>query len=124
MRGLSWKEKNMNAHKGATEAQIEALNKFIAVAQTKVDEYNAQYSHKDGKPSILRAQFGRKYVKVMQFDDFYVDGRTYCYVDLATGSILKPAGRYGIQDKIERGNIYRADNGASGVNWFGAVYVR
>ena len=114
----------MNASKQATEAQIEALNEFMKVAQAKVDEYDAQFSYKAGKPTVLRAQFGRKYVKVMKFDEYYVDGCTYCYIDIATGAILKPAGRHGIQDKIERGNIFRADNGASGVDWFGAVYVR
>jgi hypothetical protein len=113
----------MNAHKGATEAQIEALNKFMEAAQTKVDQYEANLGYKK-RPSKLFANFGRKYVKVMKDDSSYGEPTDYCYVNLATGSIYKSAGRYGIQDKIERGNIFRADNGASGVTWFGAAYIR
>lgn len=113
----------MNASKQATEAQIEALNKFMEAAQTKVDEYEATLGYKK-RPSKLFLNFGRKYIKVMKDNDTYPHPTDYCYVNLATGSIYKSAGRHGIQDKIERGNIYAPDHGARGVDWFGAVYVR
>jgi hypothetical protein len=107
----------------ATEAQMEALNKFLAVAQAKVSEHEADQTWRE-RPSTLSAEFGRKFVKVMKDDQSYPHKTCYCYVDLATGSIYKTSGRHGIQDKIERGNIYAADNGSSGVDWFGAVYIR
>jgi hypothetical protein len=59
----------------------------------------------------------------MNGDRFSTEERVYCYVDRTTGAIYKAAGRHGVQDKRERGNIFSDQNGAEGVTWFGAKYV-
>lgn len=51
------------------------------------------------------------------------DGSAYCFVDYATGNILKTDG-WSRPAKHPRGSIYAEDNGASAVGPYGANYLR
>lgn len=109
----------------------EAMEPFLAGAQQKIDEYNAQYEHIER--SWLEVEKGRRYAKVILYskDRDRADGtvrqphrdHTYCFVDMDSGNILKAGGPSGPQDQHPRGNIFAPDHGVSGVNWFGAVYA-
>ena len=51
------------------------------------------------------------------------DRSVYCFVDTTNGDVLKADG-WKKPAKHARGNIFNADNGLGGVNWFGGVYLR
>lgn len=104
-----------------------ALDKFATAAEAVIAKYESQYDHIVG--SSIMGKVGQTMVKIIKTqtskhgDRYEVEERTYCYVDRTTGAIYKAAGRHGVQDKRERGNIFSAQNGAEGVTWFGAKYV-
>jgi hypothetical protein len=51
------------------------------------------------------------------------DGSAYCFIDFATGDVLKCAG-YNAPAKHARGNIYDAANGLASIGPYGPAYLR
>lgn len=81
---------------------------------------------------IVQAQWGKKNVRLVTkragaaVDGGYDHASAYCFVEIATGNILKPAG-WKAPAKHARGNILKGDasnwwNGALGR--YGAAYLR
>lgn len=107
----------------STETTFEsALTAFVAAAQAKVD------AHLTG--GVMGRKLvtvpGTKYVRVVAKDVWQGEvreesGSAYCFVEKATGNVLKAAS-FAKPAKGVRSNIYAADHGASGVTPHGAVY--
>ncbi|AUZ95007.1 hypothetical protein FDI40_gp225 [Agrobacterium phage Atu_ph07] len=69
----------------------------------------------------LQTERGRKNVKVIS--ESYGQRSVYCFVEIATGHILKAAS-WKAPAKGVRGSIYSDDKGLSAVTEYGAVYAR
>ena len=91
-----------------------AFDQFLKAAQAKVNK-----SYKEGS-NILTAEEGSKRIRVVKN---YCGKSVYCFVDKATGDILKAAS-WSVPAKGKRGSIYDADHGASAVNEYGTNYAR
>lgn len=104
----------------------DALQLFLAAAQSKVDARFAGSKHQGGK---LVAEERPKYIRVVCKDvwDGVVQersGSAYCFIDRERGQVWKPAGAKGPERKNPRSCIYDADHGASGVTGYGTTYLR
>ena len=91
-----------------------AFEQFLKAAQAKVNEVYCSGSN------ILTTEEGSKRIRVVSN---YYGKSVYCFVDKATGDILKAAS-WSVPAKGKRGSIYDPDHGASAVNEYGANYVR
>jgi len=101
-----------------------ALTAFVAAAQAKVDAHLGDNPVIGRKLEIIE---GQKYVRVVAKDVHNGEvvresGSAYCFVEKATGNVLKAAS-YKAPAKGIRSNIYSRDCGASGVTPFGTVYL-
>lgn len=96
-----------------TVAQIET---FVSQVQEKVSALHAK-SGCNWEVKI-EVEFGKKYARIIKSD--FGSRSAYCFVDMATGDILKAAG-WKAPAKGIRGNIR---NGAADVTQYGAVYLR
>jgi hypothetical protein len=95
-----------------TDAQ---LQKFCDDVLAMRREYNCKHGYGDaGSMTFTR---GGKYARIIKEDEQH---SVFCFVDLATGSILKAAG-WNAPAKGARGHI---DNGARDVGPYGAAYKR
>ena len=57
------------------------------------ENYNLRYPNSSA-PVKFRMEFGRKYIKVIQQDDYegdYRDGSVHAFIDKKTGEVYKPA---------------------------------
>lgn len=100
-----------------TEIQI---NEFLGAVNAKLA---AHYG--DSKFSaVVSAQPGKKYIRIVRHDVFEgvtrEGGSAFCFVDAATGAILKAAS-WKAPAKHARGNIA---NGAADLSAYGAIYLR
>jgi len=111
-----------------------ALTKFIAAAQAKVDARFAD-SLPDMPPYMppsqgikLEAEINRKYVRVVEHQIYdgvqRKGGSVYCFIDRTNGNVLKAASWAAPEKRNVRSNIFAPDHGASGVDGYGAVYLR
>lgn len=89
-----------------------ALDKFAA-ALTSAKAAHMAIHFPNLTPETYSAKAGKKYAKVT------TDRSVFCFVDLATGDILKAAG-YNAPAKGARGHI---SNGAADVTPYGPVYL-
>lgn len=98
-----------------------ALSTFLAGAQEKV---NKQYeTHFDGnRTPKLVINGGTKYLKIQSVHEH--QKCAYCFIDTTNGNVLKSAGWKKPELRNPRSNIFDPDNGLSGVDWHGAVYLR
>ena len=67
---------------------------------------------------LLEMNYGSRYVKVTK-----TNGGVHCFVDISNGDVLKAAS-FNAPAKKARGNIFNPDNGLSGVDAYGAKYLR
>jgi len=72
------------------------------------------------KPSYYTTR-GKHYDRVVQDDG--VHRSCYCFIDIATGDILKGSWKQPVKPKVARGNIYAADP-LAGTTIYGTVYLR
>lgn len=93
----------------------QALESFI----TKVQEMIDKDRKSSGYPfeTVIAAVPGRKYIKVTKKD---TQTSVWCFIDVATGDILKPA-TWSAPAKHARGNIYN-ENPLDGCNVYGPNY--
>ncbi len=95
----------------------EQLDLFIALLNEKRAAYNAASGF--AWATTFTAEVGKKYARIVKSD--MGDSRSaFCFVDLATGAILKAAG-WSSPAKHARGNI---SNGAADLGPYGAYYLK
>jgi hypothetical protein len=92
-----------------TDTQLQA---FCAEAQKKVTAA--------GRSCTLIFKRGPRYAKIIETEQHLYGGSVFCFVDLATGDILKAKSWNG-PVKGARGNIA---NGAADITPYGAAYLR
>lgn len=96
------------------------IQKFADRVQTmRRDYYNKQYPKimmMDPAAADVLVKFGQKYAKLI------VKGSVFCFVDMASGNVLKAAG-WKAPAKGVRGNINDASDGMNAVNVYGANYI-
>lgn len=105
------------------------MNDFDAKLASFVEGCNKMYNDYMDKEfpnnprEMIAVVGGRKYIKVAKCG---LDGKphsAYCFVDKTNGNVLKAAG-WNAPAKGARGNIFKEDNGLSGVTPYGGVYLR
>lgn len=97
-----------------------ALKEFLKIAQRKVDEHWTAEGGKGPSPHLTFVA-GHQYLKVVRSEG--EEEFAHCFIDPRTGNILKSLSWKKIAPGV-RGNIFDPDNGASGVDWAGAVRFR
>lgn len=97
-----------------------ALKEFLRIAQRKVDEHWSEEGSKGPSPHLTFVA-GHMYLKVVRSEGD--EEHAHCFIDPRTGNILKSLSWKKIAPGV-RGNIFDPDNGASGVDWSGAVRFR
>jgi hypothetical protein len=105
------------------------LVSFIAAVNTKKEDYRVATGltvYSSLTVEVLRE--GPKYVVLGSFETIASTGEkrhgaTYCFIDRATGDILKPA-TYKAPAKGVRGNLFAEDNGLTRCNHYGPAYNR
>jgi hypothetical protein len=97
-----------------------ARDGFLAAAQLKI---NARLSLSDRSRPTLSIQEGPKNIRVVIADD-YGARSVFCFIERATGSVLKDAGWKSPEKRNPRSNINDADFGASGITGYGTTYLR
>lgn len=101
------------------------LKSFVAGAQKIIDDY---YTHNKlnmpTKPT-LRADKGKKFVKVvtLQAHTGSQAGSVHVFIDMTNGDVLKPAS-WATPAKGARGNIFDAKNGLGRMGPHGPEYNR
>lgn len=95
------------------------LDRWLAAAQAVSDAYTAK-NFSDLRNDVLSIEPGRKYAKVVR--ESYGSRHAFCFIDLATGDILKAAS-WRAPAKHPRGNIF-APNPTAGIGSYGADYLR
>lgn len=98
-----------------------ALNAFLVVAQEKVNQ--RLHPPFDAKFATLSVMEGPKRVRVVITDDEGYS-RAYCFIDRATGNVLKASNWDGPDPRTPRSNINDADFGASGITGYGTLHLR
>lgn len=94
---------------------VEEGKKVIAMME-RVDGFKAEvFSRYD---VTLWAEYGRKYCKLT------IGSSVFCFIDLANGDVLKAASWAQPEKKNPRSNVWSDDFGVTGVNEYGAVYLR
>jgi hypothetical protein len=94
---------------------------FLKAAQDKVNERYAPYAPRQS--ATLSAEDGPKYTRIVITDNH--GGRSaFCFIEKATGHILKASGWKTPEKSSPRSNIRNSDFGASGITGYGAVYLR
>jgi hypothetical protein len=109
------------------ESFEEALARFVFVMQQAINEYfRTEYPglHLRGQvPQLVVDPNGVKYVRVVQRDKGSEHGSAWCFVEVATGNILKCDG-YKRPAKGVRGSIYAKDFNGYGCTTYGPKYAR
>lgn len=96
-----------------------ALDNFLDKLQDRENRYHAEH-FKNLQPHRFDVIRGYKYDKVIAVDE-YGSQRAYCWVDKATGGILKGNWKK-VEDKRPRGSIYNEDP-LEGTNVYGVDYL-
>ena len=71
-------------------------------------------------------EINSKYIKIVKNERGYTGGggSVHCFVEIATGNVLKAASWKSPVKKNPRSNIFAADFGVSGLTWCGVKYLR
>lgn len=97
-----------------------------AVSEKTNSKLRAQYPTCDLNWDTIVCQIGSKYAKLIRRSPGCVGGSAHCFVEMATGNILKAAGwskpAKGIRGNIRNGEAANWWNGALTV--YGAAYAR
>jgi|HubBroStandDraft_4_1064222.scaffolds.fasta_scaffold03931_18 hypothetical protein len=96
---------------------------FLAAAQALVDAYFARNFPNTVPPTLSQDGNGASYQRIVSRDKCSEHGSAYCFIDLATGDVLK-ADSFKRPAKTARSNIFATDAGVSGVGPHGAKYLR
>ncbi len=99
-----------------------ALDKFVAGAQDKINVYFAERLKNLEPARLSLSPGGFRYVRVVRKDANGSNGSVFCFIEVATGDVLKAEGWKG-PAKHARGNIYAADNGLDRVGPYGPEYL-
>lgn len=97
------------------------IQAFVDGVQAMMDKV---YANSASKPVMKISEGGKKYIRVVKLN--YADdqhGSAYCFIELATGHILKPAG-WKVPAKHSRGNINTPTKGVEYVGAYGPAYLR
>ncbi len=105
----------------ATPKQVAAIEKYVAVVQSKIDAYWSDMKFVHGKPTAY-VKFGSKFAKVCKKDSGQKFGSVHSFVEIASGDIYMAAG-WAAPAKHVRGSIYAPDGGAGAIEWTGAKYL-
>jgi len=100
--------------------QTEIIN-FVETLNAALAKYNSDQGHK--WQTIIEPIFGKKYAKLIKSENHggNIVGRSaFCFIDLATGDILKAAS-WAAPAKGVRGNIAK---GLGGLTPYGAIYFK
>jgi hypothetical protein len=95
------------------------LRKFVAAAQALVSAHYAANSYRN-PPAIKADTWGVKRVRILR--EGPGERSAYCFVDIATGDVLKAAS-WMSPAKHARSNIWDDDVGVSGLTPYGARYL-
>jgi hypothetical protein len=95
-----------------------ALEKFVTRCQALVDA-----SYGAGKQILTIDPGAKKYARIVTKRAGESRGSVYCFVDLASGDVLKAAS-FKAPAKGARGNILAEDGGMSRMTAYGAGYNR
>lgn len=90
--------------------------KKVVDTMARIDEFRAAIAGKYGK--ALYAEYGRKYCKLT------TGHSVWAFIDIANGDVLKAASFAQPVKKNPRSNIFSEDFGLSGVNEYGANYLK
>lgn len=97
------------------------INEFLAAVNAMLNAYQEKMGYKFG--ACVTAQPGKKYIRIVKHDVFdgvaRESGSAFCFVEMETGAIFKPAG-WKTPAKHARGNIA---NGATNVGPYGPAYL-
>ena len=97
-----------------------ALKRFLAAVSSRDNAYM-----KEQYPTLHTRSFynirGKRYDKIVKDDG--VSRSVYCFIDMATGDILKGSWKQPVAPKVARGNIY-GDQPLTGTTIYGTVYLR
>lgn len=96
------------------------LATFIMSVQKNQNEYYTS-NYKTINPPVIYVDYGSRYVKVVS--DNGTQTSVFCFIDIKNGDVLKAAS-WKQPAKHARGNIFKDDNGLSGVTIYGGVYLR
>jgi len=99
-----------------------ALARFIVNAKACVNEYFATNFPRNNVPTLECSPGGVKFVRIVQRET-NGGGSAYCFVEVATGNVLKAAG-FKAPAKGVRGSIYSKDFAGYGVDHYGAKDLR
>jgi hypothetical protein len=97
-----------------------ALNEWLKVAQKICDDYMRE-NFPTLPRMILDIERGKRFVKVVRSDEGQSGRSVHCFIDIATGDVLK-ASSWKAPAKGARGSIYTLDS--PGVNHYGGLYAR
>jgi hypothetical protein len=101
------------------------IEDFVAVAQDVINVHHAQHFADSRIPADTLSidGGGRKYTRIVaaRAGDKH-STRVHCFVEIATGSIMKAAG-WKAPAKHARGNINDPDGGRSAMTPYGARYL-
>lgn len=93
-----------------------ALNAFATQLQAFMDAHRVANFPNMSRELVRIDPGGKKYVRVCY------NGSAYCFIEKATGDILKPAS-FKAPAKHARGNIY-GENPIAGCGPYGVAYLR
>ena len=102
------------------DASDEALAAFCAAVNAMREQYYAANGYTRQFREPVGFTKGKKNARITEYNENGEPRSVYCFVDLATGNILKSAG-WSAPAKGARGNII---NGAAQVGPHGAAYLR
>ena len=94
--------------------------------ETKLTEFMARIQEMMNKnisinPPTIQAERGQRYIRIVRHGP--AEHSVYCFVEMATGDILKPAG-YKTPAKHARGNILDEHGGMSWLTPYGVGSLR
>jgi hypothetical protein len=102
---------------------MKTIEEFLAVAQDVCDKHMEAHFPNNPRAVLSIDPKGRKYAKIVREDEGGGGGSVHCFVEIATGNILKAAS-WKAPAKHARGNINDEDGGRSALGPYGAVYLR
>ncbi len=103
---------------------IDALSAFEKALQNLFDTHTTK-NFPSLTSDVVSSQWGPKYVKILRTTRGlgHSSQSVYCFIDKATGDILKPASWAAPVKKNPRASIYDADSGMSNCGPYGVAYM-
>jgi hypothetical protein len=99
-----------------------ALASFVKGCDDILAAHHAAQGYKFHR-GVFETERGPKNVRVVLHDGGNGSRRVHCFVEIATGNVLKADG-WKKPAKHARGNIFDANNGLGGMGPHGALYLR